>query len=291
MEALRDDSDSWVTDKDKLKNMATRYLKTLYSEEVLDAANSYHLKGVFPRLDHVRMRSIDADVTSEENKDALFSMWALKAPGPDGFHAMFFQNQWDIIGNSVCTFIKNCFRNPSKIDDINDTDVILIPKKDNPNTIKQFRPIALYNVIYKVITKIIANRLKPLLADLISPTQCIFVSGRHSSDNVIIAHEIIHSMANKKWKKGFITIKVDLEKAYDVSTGIFFRKLLKILGFRILWSISLWDTSLNVAWGSFGTENLLIISQHLEEFISETLFPLPFCFIYWKASIFNWLCN
>lgn len=107
------------------------------------------------------------------------------------------------------------FKDPSRIDAINDMDVALILKTDNPDTLKQFRPIALCIVIYKAITKIIANRLKPLLGDLISPTQCNFVSGRHSSDNVITAQEIIHSMANKKGKKGFMVVKVDLEKAYD----------------------------------------------------------------------------
>lgn len=87
------------------------------------------------------------EVTSEEIKDAIFSMGALKAPGLDGLHAMFYQSQWDIIGESVCSFIKECFQDPSKIDMINDTDVILIPKVDNPESMKQFRPIALCNVI------------------------------------------------------------------------------------------------------------------------------------------------
>lgn len=98
---------------------------------------------------------------------------------------------------------------------INITNVVLILKVDNPKFINQFRPIALCNVIYKAITKIIANRLKPALDKIISPTQCSFIPGRHSSDNVIIAQEVIRSMANKKGKKGFMAIKVDLEKACD----------------------------------------------------------------------------
>lgn len=109
-------------------------------------------------------------------------------------------------------------------------DVVLIPKSENPNTIKQFRPIALCNVVYKAITKIIANRLKPLLWDLISPTQCSFILGRHRSDNIIISQEIIHSMANKRGKKGFMAIKVDLEKAYDRLNWEFFMETLKNIG-------------------------------------------------------------
>lgn len=86
---------------------------------------------------------------------------------------------------------------------------------DNPDSIKQFRPIALCNVIYKVITKVITNRLIPLLNDIISPIQCSFVPGHHNSDNVIITKEASHSMVKMKGKKGFMAIKVDLEKAYD----------------------------------------------------------------------------
>lgn len=102
-------------------------------------------------------------------------MGALKALGPNDYHAMFFQSQWDSIGEFACEFIKSCFQDPTKIDTVNDTDVILIPKVDNPDSLKNFRPISLCNVIYKAITIVIDNRLKPLLNDIISPTQCSYV--------------------------------------------------------------------------------------------------------------------
>lgn len=94
-------------------------------------------------------------------------------------------------GMSLVKFIKDCFVDPSRIEAINSPDVVLIPKVENSDSIKQFRPIALYNVIYKVISKLIANRLKPLLNGIISPTQCSFIHGRHSLDNVIIAQEVL----------------------------------------------------------------------------------------------------
>lgn len=123
----------------------------------------------------------------------------------------------------MCRFIKDCFKDPSKIDSINNTNIILIPKVDNPDSVKQFRPIALCNVIYKAIKKVIANRIKPILNDIISPTQCSFISGRHSADNVIIAQEAIHSMVNKKGKKPMIDL-----------IGIFWRILLRTLASRTI---------------------------------------------------------
>lgn len=136
-----------VTDRIELREMATNYFKDLYSDDGQANAPSYPFTGAFPKLDFNRIEGIDATISSEEIKENIFSMGALKAPGPDEFHAKFFQSHWDIVGESVCNFIKSCFQDPSNIDSINDTDVVLIPKIDNPDTIKQFKPISLCNVI------------------------------------------------------------------------------------------------------------------------------------------------
>ena len=96
---------------------------------------------------------------------------------------------------------------------LNATFLALIPKIDGANRLDQFRPIALCNVTYKIITKLIAERLKPFLANLISEEQGGFVGGRQILDGVVIASEAIHSMATSKEKAMFI--KLDLDKAYD----------------------------------------------------------------------------
>lgn len=79
----------------------------------------------------------------------------------------------------------------------------------------QFRLIALCNVIYKILTKVLSNRMQSFLPALINKTQCSFVPGRHMVDNAIILQEVIHSMAHHKGSKGYMIIKLDLEKAYD----------------------------------------------------------------------------
>ncbi|PKI31225.1 hypothetical protein CRG98_048386 [Punica granatum] len=99
--------------------------------------------------------------------------------------------------------------------EVNGTLLVLTPKTPNPESIHNFWPISLCNVSCKLITKIIANRLQPFMSSLISPNQSSFVLRRHILDNIVIAQELIYSMHRMKKGTGFMTIKVDLEKAYD----------------------------------------------------------------------------
>ena len=111
--------------------------------------------------------------------------------------------------------VANIFWNPQQIEMLNETLITLIPKVELVLSLKRFHPISLCNVSYKIVTKILANRLKRCMEKLVAPTQCSFVLGRHSSDNIIITQEVVHSMRKKKGKKGKMDIQIDLEKAYD----------------------------------------------------------------------------
>ena len=101
------------------------------------------------------------------------------------------------------------FEDPTCIKEVNDTTLVLIPKVEVPEHMKQFCPIGLCNVIYKVVTKVIVNRLRPYMNNLISPNQCSFIPNRHSSDNIVIAQEIIHIMKKKKGGKDRKLISCD----------------------------------------------------------------------------------
>lgn len=112
--------------------------------------------------------SLIKDVTNEEIWNAVNNIGPLKAQGPDGIHAIFYHNCWDIVGDSICNLVKDFFNNNSSLRLMNHTNISLIPKVDNPELVSQFHPISLCNVTYKIITKVLINHLKPILANYIS---------------------------------------------------------------------------------------------------------------------------
>ena len=93
--------------------------------------------------------------------------------------------------------------------------IVLFPNQDKPEGFNHFRPISLCNTIYKIITKVIANRFKIIMDKLVTPMQSSFVPGRHITDNIIITQEVVHSMRRMRGKDGYMAVKIDLEKAYD----------------------------------------------------------------------------
>ncbi|XP_062080982.1 uncharacterized protein LOC133785782 [Humulus lupulus] len=115
---------------------------------------------------------------------------------------------------------------------INAANLVLLPKREQPSSINDYRPIALCNVAYKIISKLLANRLRPLLPILVSPMQSAFVKGRVIHDNSMVVQEILHSMQHKRNKDGYFLVKLDMEKAYDRLDWHFLKAVLSNWGFH-----------------------------------------------------------
>ena len=153
--------------------------------------------------------------TPLEIKNVIFGMYNLKAPGLDGLPALFYKQYWPIVGESVTSAVQNFFRSGHMLNEVNNSFIVLIPKITNPSSVNHFRPISLCNTVYKVIAKILVSRMRPLLANLISPCQSAFIPDRWIAENQLIVQEILHSFKRRKVKGGFVALKVDLQKAYD----------------------------------------------------------------------------
>lgn len=123
-------------------------------------------------------RSLLAPFQEEEVRKALFSIGDLKAPGSDGLHAVFYKRFWDMLGDYLTGEVLQAVNNSSIPEGWNDTAIVMIPKVENPDKVSQFLPISLCNVVYKVISKLLANRLKAILPEIISDHQSAFVPRR-----------------------------------------------------------------------------------------------------------------
>ena len=156
-----------------------------------------------------------------------------KAPGPDGFTVNFFHACWEMLKYEIWEMVEES-RCSQKIPiALNATFLTLIPKVENVSTPNKFRPISLCNVLCKIVTKVIANHLKPLLPSLISLEQTGYVGGCQILDGIILAHEVIHSL--KITKNPGMMLKLDLSKYFDKLNWNFIGKVLKAFGFHHSW--------------------------------------------------------
>lgn len=126
-------------------------------------------------------------------------MYPLKAPSPDGIPPLFFQHFWSIVGSVVTKIVLDFLNFGITLPKFNETHIVLIPKTNNPKKVTEYRPISLCNVIYKLASKTLANRLKKILPSIISDTQSAFVNGRLITYNVLVAFETAHHINQRKW--------------------------------------------------------------------------------------------
>lgn len=123
---------------------------------------------MFPHLSGHDIKLLGQPIIDGEIRRALFNMAPLKASGSDGFHAHFFQSQWDIVGIAVCEWVSSVFFGNDIDVDLNNTLIVLIPKKDSPEDFSQFRLINFCSVMYKLVMKVVANQFKLVFSNLIS---------------------------------------------------------------------------------------------------------------------------
>ena len=118
----------------------------------------------------------------------------------------------------------------------NETYICLIPKTKSPQKITEFRPISLYNMIYKILSKVLANCLKKILPEAISEAQSAIVPGRLITNNILVAFETMHTIdQRRKGKEGLMTIKLDISKTYDRVEWPYLEAIMQRMGFKDKW--------------------------------------------------------
>lgn len=172
----------------------------------------------------------------EEIRLAVFSLPSDSAPGCDGYHAHFFQRNWLLVQNDLFSAVQGFWNSEFLLTAYNKTVITLIPKVDKPSSLQNIRPISLCNVIYKIISKVLANRLKPILQKIIAPTQSAFLQGRLISDNIILAGELMNQIhTSRQGRKKLAALKVDFAKAFDRLSWDFIAATLERMKFPDKW--------------------------------------------------------
>ncbi|XP_074278676.1 uncharacterized protein LOC141602272 [Silene latifolia] len=207
--------------------------------ELFKSAEPEQVEGLFDgvrgRVTPAMNENFRAAYREEEVVEALSQMHPLKAPGPDGMNALFYQTYWHIVGPSVTRMVLGVLNGGEFPCSINRTHIVLIPKKKAPVKLADYRPISLCNVLYKLISKVLANRLKLVLGMLVSENQSAFTPGRLISDNILVAFELFHYMKNSRSSGGHLALKLDMAKAYDRVEWGFLHKVLFAMGFDVAW--------------------------------------------------------
>ncbi|GKV19934.1 hypothetical protein SLEP1_g30130 [Rubroshorea leprosula] len=233
---------AWIKDGDantkffhrcvnEIKEGVANYFENLFAEE----------RWQRPHLDGIEFKKISAEDNSlllapfneEEVKRAVWSCEGSKAPGPDGFNFNLIRQIWDVIKGDMMGFVDEFHKNGRLVRGSNCSFIVLLPKVTNPQKIEEFRPISLIGVMYKVIAKLLANRISSVLDNIIGECQMAFIKGRQIVDNIVIANETID--AAKRNKIASFVLKVDFEKAYDKVCWKFLDYMMSRMGFDSKW--------------------------------------------------------
>ncbi|XP_062028868.1 uncharacterized protein LOC133744853 [Rosa rugosa] len=224
------DGHSLLTDLEDISNHVVTFYQSLYGPGTPPRGID-EICNIIPNLITGEENAmLTAMPSPEEIKRTVFSMNPSSSPGPDGFPGAFYHNCWDIVGADVVAFVQYFFQHNWWYPNANSNFIVLLPKVEGANLISQFRPIALANFLFKIIQKILADRLGPIASRIISANQSAFLPGRRISDCIGLVSEGFN-LLDRKTRGGNVGIKVDIAKAFDTLNWQFLFQVLHHFGF------------------------------------------------------------
>jgi hypothetical protein len=211
-----------------------------FFQNLFNSSNPVSTEQVVDLIDRVITEDMNQwlvrDFIASEVRHALYQMPPTKTLGPDGMLAIFFQTYWHIVGHDFTLAVLDFLNTGCMLHNVNFTHIALIPKTKSAESLSQFRPISLCNVIYKTISKVLANRLKVILPSIISDSQSAFVPGRLITDNIMVAFETLHYMKTKRQgRTTHMAAKLNMSKAYDQVEWRYLEDLMLKIGFHASW--------------------------------------------------------
>ncbi|KAL4296489.1 hypothetical protein GQ457_12G013640 [Hibiscus cannabinus] len=224
-------ADVWTDTPD----VAMRYFEDLFTSSQPQSSSAI-LDLITPTVDSEMNNCLLLPFTNDE---ILFGFQGIdpgKAPGIDGLSGSFFHQHWDLIGPNILRLCHGLLSRQIDMSLVNKTVITLIPKVKDPVHMTQLRPISLCMVVYKIVSKVLVNRMKPFLSACIDDTQAVFLKGRLISDNILIAHELIHYLnSSKNGPNKGAAIKLDMAKAFNRVEWPFLCDMMLRMGFCSSW--------------------------------------------------------
>ncbi|GJZ65073.1 RNA-directed DNA polymerase, eukaryota [Tanacetum coccineum] len=222
---------SWVTEPIHIKSYIFHSFEDKFKET--NYTRPSFISNLFKQLTPEENLSLECPITSQEIKNAVWDCGGDKAPGPDGFSFKLIKKHWNLLGDDIIKYVKDFHLSASIPRGCNSSFITLAPKVDDPITISDFRPISLIGCQYKIIAKVLANRLALVIPSVVSEVQMAFIKGRQITDGPLLVNEII-SWA-KKHKKKMLLLKLDFEKAFDSLSWSFLDSIMSQMGFGEKW--------------------------------------------------------
>ncbi|WMV32615.1 hypothetical protein MTR67_026000 [Solanum verrucosum] len=187
-----------------------------------------------PRISQEEQDWLERPFTEEEVLNIIKQCDGDKAPGPDGYTMSFFKVCWATLKDDLMQTIQNFHQNEMIEKSFNATFIALIPKKYGAEELKDFRPISLIGGIYKIIAKLLTERMKTVMGELVDEHQMAFLKGRQIMDAALLDNELVDSKVKQKLVG--VLCKLDIEKAYDHVNWSFLLKILRDMGFGNKWT-------------------------------------------------------
>ena len=209
IDAIRGDDNVWIVKISEIRDFVVEKFQDLFIvKEICCPADLSDL--IYSTISNGENDSLCQIPSLGEIKNVIFGMQSLKSPRPNGLPPLFYKKYWHVVEYSVIRAVRNFFILGKMIKEFNYSYIVLIPKILNPSSINHYRPISLCNTIYKVISKLLVDRLRAVIPNLVSLAQSAFIQDRWITENQLIIQEILHSFKKRKVKGGFVAMKLDL---------------------------------------------------------------------------------